>query len=131
VVLHKQALISHASPQKQRTHDVQHVLWQDELLVEIDIGIGQIDGEDRIVIANVRSQQERTRSIQQQFKARQIARVATENAVRASWLCADVGMAVEHGKAVTVFQSAAWPRGGGGSRDVERSLDDLIGGCGG
>src|SRR5674476_1061433 len=36
VVLHAQALISGAAPEKKRAHDVQHVLRQHELLIDID-----------------------------------------------------------------------------------------------
>ena len=52
VVLDAQALVSRAAPEKQRSHDVQHVLGQHQLLVEIDIGIGQIDGENGVVVAD-------------------------------------------------------------------------------
>ena len=45
VVLNAQALIGGTAPEEQRAHDVQHVLGQHKLLIEIDVGVGQVDGE--------------------------------------------------------------------------------------
>ena len=44
-------------------------------------GIGQIDGEDGIVVADVGAQQQRLHAVDQQLETREIARVAMENAV--------------------------------------------------
>ena len=52
MVLHAQALIGGATPEKKRAHDVQHILRERELLVEIDVGIGQVDREDRVVVSH-------------------------------------------------------------------------------
>ena len=52
VVLDAQALVGGAAPEKKRSHDVQHVLGQHQLLIEIDVGIGQIDGENGVVVAD-------------------------------------------------------------------------------
>jgi hypothetical protein len=53
VVLDTQALVGGAAPEKKRAHDVQHILRLRELLIDIDVGIGQVDGEDGVVIADV------------------------------------------------------------------------------
>ena len=53
VVLHAQALIDGAAPKKKRAHDVQDVLWQHERVIEIDVGVGQVDGENGVVVADI------------------------------------------------------------------------------
>jgi len=53
VVLHAKALIGDAVQQEYRAHDVQYVLRLHQFLIEIDVGVGQIDNEDGVVVAHV------------------------------------------------------------------------------
>ena len=53
-------------------------------------------------------------------------RVAKENAVGPPGRRPDVGIAVEHGEAITVLEGAAGPRGGAGRRNVERGFRNLL-----
>ena len=94
--------------------------------VDIDIRIGQVDGEDGVVVADVGAQQQRLLAVEQQFQTRQIARVAIEDAVRSAGRRADVAMAVEHDEAVAVLEGAARPRGGSGRWNVERGFRSLL-----
>ena len=82
VVLHAEALIGGAVQQKNRAHDMQYVFRLRQFLIEIDIGVGQIDDEDGIVVTHVRAQQQRLPAIEQHFKMRQIARVAKDKCRR-------------------------------------------------
>ena len=43
MILHTDSLIGRSTPQKDRAHDMQHVLLQHNPAIAIDIGIGEID----------------------------------------------------------------------------------------
>ena len=58
VVMDRQPLIGRVAPEKNRPHDVQGVLRQNEVIVEVHIGIGQIHGQQGVVVAHVRAQQQ-------------------------------------------------------------------------
>ena len=53
VILQSYPLVGGAAPQKDRAHDVQRVLLQHQSTVAVHVGIGEIDGQGRIVIAQV------------------------------------------------------------------------------
>ena len=74
-----------------------------ELLIEKDVGIGQIDDEDGVVIADVRAKQQRLQAVEQYFEVREIAGVAKKDPVRSTRRRADVGVTVEHGEAVALL----------------------------
>ena len=57
VVLQPDALIGRAAPQEDRAHDVQQVLLQHNAALAIDVGVGQVDRQSRIVVAQVRAEQ--------------------------------------------------------------------------
>src|SRR5215207_7632696 len=121
-----QALVSRAAPEKKRAHDVQYVFWQHELLVDVDVWVGQIDGENGVVVADARAQKQQLFAVEQHLQVREMARVAKENAVRSVSRRADVGMAVEHSEAVAVLQGSAGTCGGSGRRNIERGLRNLL-----
>ena len=81
VVLQAQPLIGGAVQQKKRAHDVQRVFRLHQLAVEVDVRVGQIDGEDGIVVAHVRTEQQSLPAVEQQFEMREMAGVAKENAI--------------------------------------------------
>ena len=83
VILQADALIGGAAPQEDRAHDVQHVLLQHDAAVAVDVGIGEIDGQRRIVVAQIGAEQQRLHVVQHQFEPREIAGVGVEQAVRA------------------------------------------------
>ena len=126
MVLHAQALIGGTVQKKKRAHDVQHVFRLHEFLILIDVGIGQVDSEDGVVVADIRAQQQRLLAVEQHFQVREIARVAKENAVGPARRCPDIGMAVEHGEAIALLEGAAGPSGGSCSRNVEGSFRNLL-----
>src|SRR6478752_973770 len=126
VVVHAQTLIGDTAQKKKGTHDVQHVFRLAELLIKKDVGIRQIDDKDGVVVADVRTQQQGLRAVEQYFEVRQIAGVAKEDAVGPARRCADVGVTVEHGEAVALLEGAAGPCRGSRPGDVERGLRSLL-----
>ena len=126
MVLDADALIGGAAPQEQRAHDVDQILLQDDALAVIDVGIGEVDRQRGIVVAQVRTEQQRLGLVQHQFEPRQIARIGIEQAVGAAGGGADVAMAVENNEGVVMFQRATRPRGLAGHRNVERRFRDLL-----
>ncbi len=135
IVAHAEPLIGGAAPQENRAQDMHRVLLQHHALVGHQVGIGQVDREGGIVVAQIGAEQERVRGIDQQFEPRQIAGVEMEQAGRAARRCGDIAAAVEHDKAVAVFERARRPgRGLLGGGDVERRLRRFLHGkqlCGG
>ena len=126
VVLDPQPLIGGVVPQKDRADDMKRVLRQHELLLEIDVGIGQIDGQQCIVVAHIGAQQQKLSAVELQFEQPEETRVAAIQPVRAAGRGADVAMAVENREAVVVFEIPAWTRRGAGRRNIERHLRNLL-----
>ena len=122
VVLQSKPMINRTSPDKQRANDMQHILRQDEIAIEVNIRVGQVDGQDGIVVADIRAQQQQLHSVQQHLEARKVAGVLKEDAVRSARRRSDVGMTIQHRETVAVFERAARTGGGPGRRDVERCL---------
>src|SRR5579871_1829100 len=58
VILQTDALIGGAAPQENGAHDVQHIFLQQKPALAVDIGIGEIDGERRIVVAEIGAEQQ-------------------------------------------------------------------------
>ena len=112
MVLHADALIGRAAPEEDRAHDVQQVLLQHQAALAIDVGIGEIDGQGRIVVAQIGAEQQRLEIVEHELEPRKIARVGIKQAVRPAGGGADVAMAVEHDKGVVVLERATRPRGG-------------------
>ena len=126
MVLHADPLIGGAPPQEDRAHDVQHVLAQHDPPLVIDVGIGEIDRERGIVVAQIRTEQQRLHLVQHQFEPGEIAGVGVEQSVRPAGGSADVAMAVEHDEGVVMLERAPRPGRGPGHRDVERRFLDLF-----
>ncbi|MEY9170404.1 hypothetical protein ABIF15_001636 [Bradyrhizobium elkanii] len=131
VILQADALIGRAAPQEDRAHDVQRVLRQGQTVVAIDVGIGEVDRQRRIVVAHVGAEQERLHVLQHHFQPRQVAGVGVEQAVRPAGRGADVAMAVEHDEGVVMLERAPRPRRGPGHRNVERRFGDVLSGASG
>jgi hypothetical protein len=85
-------MILDASPQEDRPDDMNRVPLQNEALIEIDVGIGQIDCQYRIVIAQVGPEQQRLHAIQQQLQPGKIAGIRVENSVLPAGRDSDVAM---------------------------------------
>src|SRR5262249_61091513 len=84
MVLNPQTLIGRVAREKNRAYDVQGVLGQNEVMLEIDVGIGQIDGQLRIVVAHVGAEQQRLRAVEQKLEMREKTRVAMKEPVGAA-----------------------------------------------
>ena len=73
-----------------------------------------------IVVAQVRTEQQRLHIVQHQFEPGEITGVGIEQAVRAAGGRADVAVAVEHDESIVMLERAPRPRRGPGHRNVER-----------
>src|SRR6201999_134064 len=68
VILHADSLVTRSAPQKDGADDVQHVLLQYNSAVAIDVGIGQVDLQCRIVIAQIRAEQQGLDFVEHEFE---------------------------------------------------------------
>src|SRR4029078_721378 len=83
-------------------------------------------GENRVVVADIGAEQQRLLAVEQHLQVREMAGIREENAVRPAGRCPDVGMAVEHDKAVAMLEGTARPCGGSRPRNVEGDLRNLV-----
>ena len=77
VILQGNALVGRAAPQKNRAHDVQRVLLQRQPAVAVDVGIGQIDGQRRIVVAQIGAEQQRLDFVEHHLQPGEIPRIGS------------------------------------------------------
>jgi len=111
--------------------DVQRVLLEHDAVVGEDVGVGEIDAEDGVVVAQVAAEQQRLHVVDEHFEARQEPRVAMVEPVAGPGRCADVAVRVDDEEAVAMLESAARPRDRDGRRDVGRTLGLVRGRQGG
>src|SRR5271156_2434802 len=107
------------APNEDRPRHVQQVFLKDDAVVVVDVGIGEIDTENAVVVGKVGPQEERLKSVDQQLEMREIARVAFEQAIGAARRSTDVAVAIEHEEAVVVLHSAPQPDCGLGCRHIK------------
>ncbi len=81
VIAHAKPLIGGVLPQEDGAQDMHGVLFQDDVLIGNQVGIGQIDGQCGIIVAQVGAEQERRRVVHQELEAREKAGVAVEQPV--------------------------------------------------
>ena len=79
------------------------------VLVGVDVGIGEIDGEQRVVVAQVRARAAAAAAVHQQLELRKVAGVVVEQTLGPPADRANVAMAVEHPERVAVLQNPAGP----------------------
>ena len=76
------------------------------------IGIGEIDCEQRVVVAHIGAEQQRLRVVHAQFEVRKKARVGVKESVRAARRGADVPVTVDDDESVAMLQGAPRARRG-------------------
>ncbi len=126
MVLHADPLVRRSAPQEEGAHDVQHVLLQHDPAIAIDVRVGEIDRQCRIVVAHVRAEQQRLDLVQHEFQSGEIAGVGVEQSIRPAGGSADVAMAVEYDEGVIMLERTPRPCRGPGHRNVERRFLDLF-----
>src|ERR1700722_4182310 len=104
------------SPNEDRACQMQLVFLKDDTVLIVDVGIGEIDTENAVVIGKVRPQEEGLNAVDQHLEMRKIARVAFEQAVRTARRSTDVAVAIEHEEAVVMLHSGPQPNWGRGCR---------------
>ena len=127
VILQGDALVGRTAPQENRAHDVQRVLLQHQPAVAVHVGIGEVDGQRRIVVAQIGAEQQRLDFVEHHLQPGQIARIGVEQAIGPAGRGADIAMAVQHDKGIVVLERAALPRRRARHRNVERRFRDVFG----
>ncbi len=126
MVLHADALIGGTAPEEDRAHDVQQILLQHEAALAVDVRVGEIDRQGRIVVAQIGAEQQRLKVVEHELQPREVAGVVMEQAVRSAGRRADVTMTVEHDEGVVVLERATRSRRRARHRDIEGLLRDLF-----
>ena len=109
VVANAEALVADALPQEFGALEKDGVARELAASVQLDVGVGEIDGESRLVLVDDRAQEERPLAVQPELQMRQVAGVAIEKPFRGVLDRADVAIAVEHGEGIAVLQVAERP----------------------
>ena len=119
VITHGEALIGAAVPEEHRARDMHDVLLQYDLRAGaiVVVGIGEIDGEQRVVVARVRAEQQRLRPIQAQFEMGEKARIGVIEPIRSTRGRADIAEIVGDDECITVLERAARTRSRRGSEN--------------
>ena len=119
MIAHGEALIGAAVPEEHRARDMHDVLLQHDLRAGaiVVVGIGEIDCEQRVVVARVRAEQQRLRPIQAQFEMGEKARIGVIEPVRSTRRRADIAEVVGDDECVTVLERPARTRSRSGRDD--------------
>jgi hypothetical protein len=57
VIADAEPLIGDATPEVDRSDDMHRIFLQDEAILEVDVGIGEVDCQQGVVVAQVRPKQ--------------------------------------------------------------------------
>ena len=109
VVEDRDAFIHRALPDEFQPVQVDRVFRQNEPVALEEVRVRQVRGEGRIVVGDIGRQPERTRPVEPDFEMREMACVAVIEAVGVSLEGHEIALAVEHGKAVVMFQTRRPP----------------------
>jgi hypothetical protein len=77
-ISHGETVKQGGTPNEDRPRHMQQVFLQDDAPVVVDVGIGEIDAEDAIVVREIRPQQQRLKSVDQQLEMREVTGIAIE-----------------------------------------------------
>ena len=119
VIAHGQALIRRAAPEKHRAPDMQQVFLQQDAAFREEIGIGEIDRQKRVVVAQIGAEQQQLLAVHAQLEMRQEARILVEQPVGSARRGADIAVAVDDDERIAVLQRATGPRRSARSRNIE------------
>ena len=94
-------------------------------MVDKYVRIGQVGGQNRIVIGDIGAQEQGRHAIEAELEAGEEAGIAMKETVRAIGGGPDISMAIEHGKAIAVLERSLRP---GRRRGFRRSdgIDDKL-----
>lgn len=129
MIVDTQALIGGIVPEKDRADNVQRVFGKRQFVLEIDVGIGQIDRKQRVVVTQIGAEQQELVAIEQQLELPKKSRIATINSIGTAWAGSNIAVAVENREAIVMLQIASRAGRGPGRGDVKRNLRDLFDQC--
>ena len=109
-IAHRHPFIHRAAPQEPRPPQMDEVMFdrQPPILAE-KVGIGEIAGQHRIIIAHRRTEQDRTQPVHSQIQMREVPGIAMIQALRAARPRNGVAAMVEHGEAFVMFERPGPP----------------------
>src|SRR5690606_8014579 len=110
VVLEGDALVRRILPQEDIARDVHRILLQDQFPISEDVRIGQLDRQQRIVIADIGAEQHWLHAVYDHFQIGQESGVAMEKPVLPADRGAEVAVAVEQDESVIMLERAARAR---------------------
>src|SRR5256885_7391522 len=103
-IAHEHQLVVGVFPDELPPVDVDALAMQRAAIQVGHVGIGEIDGQQRVVLARIGAEQQRPVVIEIKLQLRQVARVAVVEPVRAAAVSCDIAKMVEDGEGVTVLQ---------------------------
>ena len=101
-----QHLVAAAIPQELHAREVHGVLGQHQRLALLDVGIGEIDVEHRVVGAHGRAQQQRAALLDGELQARKKPRVLVIEAQRIAAAAGEIAVMIEQREGIAVLQCA-------------------------
>ena len=122
------AAIERAVPQEQRAEGVDRAARNDAVAADRDVGIGEVDGDEGVVLLHRRGQQQRPLVAKVELVVGQHAGPAMINPLLAAADRAGVAIAVEHRERVAVLQRQGphrHPWAGGQDIGVAHEFDDV------
>ncbi len=118
-------LVTGAVPDEFLAVDVQAAAREDQLVVDVDVGIGQIHAEHQIVAAHPRAEHQRLPAGQFQGEPRKMAGARVVQALLVTGICGHVSRLVEEAKRVVLLEDDGPLR----HRDLGRQDRKLMGCC--
>src|SRR5215471_2927900 len=105
---------------------MQRVLVHNDLVLDINVRVGQIDQQNSVVVTETGAEQQRLATIHRKFQVRKKTGIVVKKAIGAAGGYPDVAMTVEHREGVAIFERAASPGGKLGRGDVKGRLGNQI-----
>lgn len=129
VVHHSHVLVVHALVQQLAPEEVQRPLTDAQRVALVEIGRGEVDDQQAVVLLERRVQQHRPLAVDAQFEVREIAGAVVVDAEVAGAVGMDVAVAIEHRERVAVLEHAravARPRGRREHVPAVADLEDFL-----
>src|SRR5689334_3333313 len=121
IVANTQPFVASALPKELGAEKVQRAARQNDLVPVMNVGVGQVHGQQRVVFLYRGAKKERPFGPELEHKYGQESRALVEQALLAQADLADVAVGIEDGKRLALFEDAAvFGPERGGSVNVKR-----------
>lgn len=99
---------------------------QNDATIAIDIRIGEVDRQRRVIVSQIGAEQQRLHIVQRELAARQVARIVIEQTVGSARRSPDIAVTVQNDKGVIVFEDTTRPRRRARHWNIEWRLRDAL-----